>query len=169
MGATDQGADPAGGRWMTIPRTLCFITNGSDVLLMKRGENRRVFPGRYNGIGGHLERNEDPITGARREIIEETGLDVTDLRLRGITNVDAGQAAGIMLFTFTAVAASRDLIDCDEGTLHWVPMAEVNDLPLVEDLPLLLPRLFGENASSEIFFAHMRYDKQDRVILTFAL
>src|SRR4051794_20615725 len=125
MGKTDQGADPASGRWMTIPRTLCFITHGSDVLLMKRSENRRVFPGRYNGIGGHLERDEDPLAGARREIIEETGLDVIDLRLRGITNVDAGQAVGIMLFTFTAIATSREVIDCDEGTLHWVPISSV--------------------------------------------
>src|SRR5260221_2765190 len=131
MGAKDQGADPAGGRWMTMPGTLCFITHGSDVLLMKRGEHTRIFPGRYNGIGGHLERDEDPLTGALREITEETGLSVTDVRLRGITNVDAGQAAGIVLFIFTAVATSRNVIDCDEGTLHWVPLSAVNELPLV--------------------------------------
>lgn len=82
MGSKDQGTDTS--RWKVIPRTLCFITNGADVLLMKRAMHKRAFPGRYNGIGGHIERDEDPFTSARREIREETGLAVDDLRLRGI-------------------------------------------------------------------------------------
>ncbi len=33
MGAKEQGADAIAERWLTIPRTLCFIQNGDDVLL----------------------------------------------------------------------------------------------------------------------------------------
>jgi len=168
VGAQDQGADANSGRWTTIPRTLCFITNGNDVLLMKRAANKRVFPGYYNGIGGHLEREEDPLTGVLREICEETGLTVSDVRLRGITNVDAGQSVGIMLFVFTATANSRDVIACDEGSLHWVPLATIYDLPLVEDLPLVLPRLFGPDATPQPFFAHVKYDAADQIIMSFA-
>jgi 8-oxo-dGTP diphosphatase len=168
MGASDQGADPGSGRWTTIPRSLCFITNGDHILLMKRGEHKRVFPGRYNGIGGHLERDEDPLTGALREIHEETGLTVSNMQLRGITNVDAGQSVGILLFTFTATADTWDVIDCEEGSLHWVALGTVNELPLVEDLPLLLPRLYGPDATRDVFFAHLSYDQQDQVILKFA-
>ena len=170
MGAKDQGAGPNGGRWTTIPRTLCFITNGSDVLLMKRAAHKRIFPGYYNGIGGHLERDEDPLTGALREIREETGLEVSGIRLRGLTNVDAGQSVGIMLFVFTARAESREVADCDEGSLHWVPLAEVNSLPLVEDLPLVLPRLFGPDSveTDPPFFAHVHYDTGDKMIMRFA-
>jgi 8-oxo-dGTP diphosphatase len=136
-------------------------------LLMKRGEHKRIFPGRYNGIGGHIERDEDPLTGALREIKEETGLDVTDIQLRGVTNVDAGQEVGIILFTFTARATSRDLTECEEGTLHWVPLETINTLSLVEDLPLLLPRLFGPDASAILFFAHTSYDEHDQIVMNF--
>ncbi|PJF37889.1 MAG: hypothetical protein CUN55_19790, partial [Phototrophicales bacterium] len=62
MGANEQGANVTSGRWLTIPRTLCFIFNGDDVLLMKRSPHRRVFPNCYNGVGGHIERDEDPYT-----------------------------------------------------------------------------------------------------------
>src|SRR5450631_2755350 len=101
MGIHDQGADQTQGRWLTIPRTLCFITNGEDVLLMKRAAHKRIFPNLYNGIGGHIERDEDPLSSALREIQEETGLTantLNSLKLRGIYNVDAGQSTGIMLF-----------------------------------------------------------------------
>src|SRR6266849_253065 len=115
MGADEQGADRSIGRWMTIPRTLCFITSGDDVLLMKRSDTARVFPGRYNGLGGHIERDEDPYTSALREIREETGLVLTQLTLRGFSHIDAGSDVGIMLFIFTGEADSRQVIECAEG------------------------------------------------------
>jgi 8-oxo-dGTP diphosphatase len=167
MGSNEQGADQTNGRWITIPRTLCFIRHGNDVLLMKRGDHKRIFPGRYNGIGGHIERNEDPFTGALREIHEETQLTVTDVQLRGITNIDAGNESGIMLFVFTAIASSREFTDCSEGTLHWIPLNAIHDLPLVEDVPILLPRLFGETSTDSLFFAHVSYDAQDRMVIKF--
>lgn len=165
MAANDQGADQTSGRWTTIPRTLCFVTNDGDVLLMKRDEHRRIFPGRYNGIGGHLERGEDPLTGALREIREETGLTISDIRLRGISNIDVGQDVGVLLFVFTAVSDSREVGETDEGTLHWVPITQVNNLPLVEDLPVLLPRLFSPQ--TELFFAHVSYDSGDQLLIRF--
>ncbi len=169
MGAQDQGI--VGGRWMVIPRTLGFIRQGDDVLLMKRAAHRRVFPGRYNGIGGHLERDEDPLSGMLREIQEETGLapdQVSRVALRGICHIDAGQEAGIILFVFTAVAASRQVKANEEGSLHWVPLSHVNSLPVADDLPILLPRLFGPKASQVPFFAHTHYDSHDQMIMAFA-
>src|SRR5215510_13542135 len=110
MGANEQGASATSGRWLTIPRTLCFVTNGNDVLLMKRAPTRRIFPNRFNGVGGHIERGEDPLTSAKREILEETGLQVRDVRLRAVYNIDAGEANGIMLFVFTAISDTREVV-----------------------------------------------------------
>lgn len=168
MGSKDQGADATSGRWLTIPRTLCFITHGNDVLLLKRGMHKRVYPGFYNGVGGHIERDEDPLTGAIREMHEETGLDVTDVRCRGIIHVDAGHTNGIMVFVFTAEATSRDFTDSDEGTLEWVPRQRVSELPVAEDLPILLPYIFASNASAPPFFIHSSYDENDQQLLRFA-
>ena len=100
MGAKDQGADATAGRWLVIPRTLCFVTHGDDVLLLKRASHKRVYPGLYNGVGGHLERDEDPLTGAVREIQEETGLELASVRFYGAIHVDAGASNGILVFVF---------------------------------------------------------------------
>ncbi|MCC7206493.1 MAG: NUDIX domain-containing protein [Anaerolineae bacterium] len=170
MGASEQGLDHR--RWKAIPRTLCFIRNGDALLLMKRGPDRRAFPGRYNGVGGHIERGEDPLSAARREIEEETGLradQLYDVRLRGVCHIDAGGPAGILLFVFSAEATTRDVHGDDrEGTLHWIAPAALADLPLVDDVPVYVPRLFGPHADDRVFFAHMGYDDQGRMALHFA-
>jgi 8-oxo-dGTP diphosphatase len=167
MGAYEQGADAITGRWLTISRTLSFVTNGNDLLLMKRDLKRRVFPGLYNGLGGHIERGEDPYTSALREIREESGLIVQNLQLCGVYQIDAKQATGITLFVFTAESLSRTVSECDEGTLHWIPLADVYKLPLVEDLPIVLPRLFQPTITLP-FFAHVHYDEADRLVMHFA-
>ena len=169
MGASEQGADAISGRWLTIPRTLCFVCNGDDVLLMKRSPGRRVFPYHYNGVGGHIERDEDPYQCVLREVKEETGLTVRDVCLRAVYNIDAGQATGIILFVFTALSHSREIVsDSKEGTLHWIPRSKIMELDLVEDLPQLLPRIFERQAGAEPLFVHVSYDKLDRIVMRFA-
>lgn len=168
MGAYEQGASATDGRWLTIPRTLCFVLNGDDVLLMKRGAHRRVFPNRYNGVGGHIERDEDPLTSARREIREETGLSVTDLHLRAVYNIDAGETTGIILFVFTARSQTRQLQPNDEGTLHWIPRGAVMSLDLVEDLPHLLPRILTGGDGAPPLFIHVSYDPNDVIVMRYA-
>jgi len=162
MGAKQQGADATAGRWMTIPRTLTFVQHASDVLLMKRAAHKRVFPNQYNGLGGHIERHEDPLSSARREILEESGLEVSNLSLRAIHHIDAGESSGIMLFVFTAISPTRDFTsDTSEGTLEWVPIERLNEYDLVEDLPLILPRILSMQEQDAPQFAHVSYDDTD--------
>ncbi|GAB4574003.1 MAG: 8-oxo-dGTP diphosphatase [Anaerolineae bacterium] len=168
MGANDQGADATSGRWLAIPRTLCFVLNGDDVLLLKRAANRRVYPNRYNGVGGHIERNEDPLSGVIREIREETGLEVRDPIFCGASHIDAGTGTGIILFIFRAESTSRDFRNSGEGTLEWVPVAEVLTRDLVEDLPHILPRALEMKAGDPPFFVHVSYDQDDQLVLRFA-
>lgn len=167
MGANDQGADATQGRWLTIPRTLCFVTHGSDVLLLKRAATRRVFPNRYNGVGGHIERDEDALSGALREIEEETGLQVVAPVFCGVSHIDAGQETGIILMIFRAEATSRSFKDSDEGTLEWIPQKRVLDYDLVEDLPEILPRVLTMQPGDRPFFVHLSYDEHDVVQLRF--
>jgi 8-oxo-dGTP diphosphatase len=169
LGANEQGANATDNRWLVIPRTLCFVLNGDDVLLMKRAAHRRVFPNQYNGVGGHVERNEDPETCARREIMEETGLTVTGLRLRGVYNIDTADNTGLVLYIYTAHSAQREItVHTDEGTLHWVNRAQAHQLDLVEDLPIIIPRVLSANDTTPPFAAHLSYDDSDELVIRFA-
>lgn len=168
MGASEQGANATQGRWLTIPRTLCFVLNGDDILLMKRAAHKRVFPNRYNGVGGHIERDEDPLTSAYREIKEETGVSAHDLRLRAVYNIDANEDTGIILFVFTALSDIRAVTANNEGTLHWIPRSSLLQYDLVDDLPMILPKILEMNPDSLPLFVHLGYDTNDSLMMRFA-
>ncbi len=169
MGATGQGVDEVADRWLTIPRMVAFVRNGDDILMLRRSDDSRIYPGRFNGVGGHLERDEDPLSGMRREILEETGLQVTQLRLRALYNIDAGGPQGVLLFVFTCHSASRELCPTTpEGALRWVPRHELLSLPLVEDLPQMLQRVLDLAPDAPPLFVHCGYDSDDRLRLRIA-
>jgi len=167
MPRADQGVAASRGRYQVVPRTLCFVTHEDAVLLLKGAPTKRIWPGRYNGLGGHVEPDEDVLAAALREVREEAGVAVADLRLRGVINIWTGEEAGIMLFIFSAVALSCETTASAEGLLEWVPRSRLHELDLVEDLPALLPRLLEPGGDAQPFFAHYSYDEADRLVTRF--
>ncbi len=168
MPRSDQGDQKSAGRYAAVPRTLSFVTNGDDVLLLRGAPAQRIWPNRYNGVGGHVEAGEDIYTGAVREIEEETGLEVSGARLCGIVNIDAGEEMGIILFVFTAQAQERAVRPSSEGTLEWVRRDQITSLDLVEDLPELMARVLAMGHCDPPFFARYYYDERDKLVITFA-
>ena len=168
MAKIDQGVEKSAHRYKVVPRTLCFITHGDEILLLRGAPTKRIWPDKYNGVGGHVEANEDIYTSALREMCEETGLDVEDVQLRGIVNVDTAQETGIIVFVFTARALGRDARPSAEGMLEWVKQDQFMSLDLVEDLPELLPRVLAMQPDDAPFFARYHYDEHDRLVITFA-
>ncbi len=170
MPRTEQGVEVSlkRNRYTAIPRTLCFITRGRDEVLLLRGAPaKRIWANKYNGIGGHVERGEDLLGAMAREIREETGLAVRDIALRGIVNVDAGATVGILVFVFSAEYVSGEPIASAEGTLEWIGRERLAGLPLVEDLPALLPRILDAAPGAPPFFARTHYDASDQLVIEF--
>jgi 8-oxo-dGTP diphosphatase len=75
----------------------------------------------------------------------------------------------VLLFVLTATAETRDVCPSDEGTAEWIPRDEVDRLDLVEDLPTLLPRVLGMEPDDPPFYALYTYDRDDQLVITFAL
>lgn len=131
----------AGVSYTVIPRVLVFLTRGDEVLLLRGALDKKLWAGKYNGLGGHIEPGETPHQAAIREVEEEAGLTPTALALRAVIHVTLNAAPGVLFFVFTGAASPGKLRASTEGAPVWVARADVASLPLVADLPELLPRV----------------------------
>jgi 8-oxo-dGTP diphosphatase len=166
MKVSAQGArDPRRMRYQAVPRVLIFLrsrhpqTGAEEVLLLKGAPTKRLWANHYNGLGGHVEADEDIYAAAVREVWEEAGIDLRDepgrLALRGVINIDTGHdeqgpAPGILMFVFVGDAPTRDVVPSIEGELAWLPLTALRDHPLVDDLYEVIPRALA----GPFFYGH---------------
>ncbi len=88
-------------RYQVVARTIIFIFIDGKVLLQKGSLTKKINPGLWNGLGGHIERGEDVLSAARRELNEEAGISCNNLQLNGTVVIDVNKSEGILLFVFS--------------------------------------------------------------------
>ena len=137
-----------------------FSPDGARVLLVHRNARPHdAHLGKYNGLGGKLEAGEDIVTGVRREVREEAGLECDELHLAGTVSWPGFGAAGEdwfgFLFRVTAFTGTPPPSNA-EGTLHWVALADVAALPMWEGDRHFLPAVL--DATAPPFHGVMPYE-----------
>lgn len=151
-------------RYQVVPRTLILVFKEDKVLLQKGAPTKKIWAGYYNGLGGHVEKGEDALSAARRELMEEAGLECSDLHLCGTVMIDVEEHNGIMLFVMTGNDVTGKSNESDEGSLHWINVNELAKMNVVEDIPEIVERILQNG--SEIFHAHYGYDENGKRITT---
>ena len=115
--------------------TLCYIEKDEKYLMIHRIKKKHdVNKDKWIGIGGKFERGESPEDCILRETKEETGLTLTDYRLRGVLTFvyNDGDEEMEYIFLYTADGFAGELAECNEGTLEWVPKTQIDRLNLWE-------------------------------------
>ena len=147
--------------------TLCYLENDREEYLMLHRVKKKndINHDKWIGVGGGFEHGESPEECALRETFEETGLTLTDYRLRGIVTFDCEGQETLYMYLFTASAWTGELSECSEGDLEWVPKKKVYSLPIWEGDKIFF-RLLEEGRP--FFSLKLSYDAKD-VLLRAAL
>lgn len=165
MPKSDQGIDQK--RYQVVPRTLIFLfDNHERVLLLKGSPQKRLWAGLFNGIGGHIEKGEDILEAAYRELFEETGIDDVTLRLCAQVMIDVSDTLGVAIFVFRGEFTNAIIEPSTEGSLAWVSLDGLDDVPLVEDLPILIPKIAAHHENADILIGKYMYGLSGELIIS---
>lgn len=149
-------------RHSVIPRTLCFVYMGDEVLFIKAGDAKE-WAGTYNPVGGHIEKGESIIDAAEREIQEESGLKVSKTKLKGVVHVSGFFGKDVMMFVTESFSDTKKITESSEGSLVWKKLNEIDNLKLFEDMHPLIKALKSLKPD-EMFYGVSEYDGKDKLL-----
>lgn len=132
-----------------ILTNMCMIYDGTRILVQDK-----VNP-EWSGItfpGGHIEPNESFISSVIREVKEETGLDISNVKLCGIqqwTQQD-GKYRYIVFF-YKTNTFSGELKSSDEGKVFWIEKENLKKYKLADGFERMF-EVFDNDDLSENYF-----------------
>jgi len=138
-----------------ILATLCYIKHNDHTLMVYRNKKPNdMHAGKWNGLGGKFEPGETPEECVRREVWEESGLQIHNPRLHGLLIFPNFRGADWYVFVFTAREFEGELIDSPEGNLEWIPDEKLTALNLWESDRVFFPWI----EKDKFFSAKFVYD-----------
>lgn len=143
----------------------CFVKKDNKYLMLHRNNNKRIMPDVWMAPGGKREFNEGLFEATRREIREETGLEVKNLRIMCTGNgylKDLNQEL-FWHFVEAEYKSGEVLQNPEDGELIWLSLEEIlNKENMLAELREVLPLAFKDNAT--VFSYRAVYDKGNNMI-----
>ena len=123
---------------------LCLIQDGSRILLQNRV--KEDWKG-YTLPGGHVEPGESFVDAVKREMKEETGLDIISPKLAGIKQFPIPEGRYIVLL-FKAEKFTGSVVSSDEGDVEWIELDKLSEINTVNDFQDLM-KVFNDPELNE--------------------
>ncbi len=138
----------------------CFVKKNNQYLMLHRHPSKKIMPDVWMAPGGHQEAGEGLFECARREVREETGLEIKNLHVKAIGTAYIGDLD--TEFHFHLVMADYDHGDLKpnitDGQFKWVTLDEIKKLPnLLAELHEISEYLF--DGTKKVISYKATYDK----------
>lgn len=133
--------------------TLCYIIEDGKVLLQEK--KRGIGAGNINAPGGKFEEGEAPQDCVVREVFEETGLRISDLKNHGILHFFFGQRnmPDWIVHVFSTKSFQGELKESEEGKPKWFDTGEIPYDKMWKDDKYWIPlMLAGKNFQCWFYF-----------------
>jgi 8-oxo-dGTP diphosphatase len=156
---------------LCILRTGADVAQGQDEALLLLRRNKEPNRGLYVPVGGHVDPYESPRAAALREVREETGLALDDVQFRGVLIETSPTAYNWVSFVYSADVERFRPPECREGTLRWVAVDQLHDLPapptdrhIYEHVARGEPFVFDTYFDAELSMTRMVEELSGRVV-----
>ncbi len=125
-----------------------FLRDSEKILLLKRSEKVKSMKNLWAGISGIIEDNEKPIKRAKIEILEEVGIEESDITLMQEGNkilIESPQYVNHQweVYPFLFSCSNKEIkLNWENSDSRWISVNELNNFTTVPSLDRVLARLF---------------------------
>lgn len=142
-----------------LPSTLCYLVVSDRLLMLRR--KKEPFSGHWTAPGGKIRPGESPLDAIRREMKEETGLEIIEPRLKAVCSETGDTHYNWLLFIFRAHRYTGELVESDEGELRWLSLDDLEHQRL-PDVDRRILRFVLDDAPEPYYF-RVVYDEEHNV------
>lgn len=143
---------------VTITNMCLIYDDQGNILVQQR--KKSTWPG-LTFPGGHVEINESFVESTIREVKEETGLNVSNLKLCGLTQWTPFLGARYIVICYKTNTFSGNLKDSDEGHVFWIKKDELFNYELSTDLKEMFLVMDSDTLSE---FYSLRKDDDNEIL-----
>ncbi len=147
-----------------------FIRKHDKYLVLRRSPLKKYAPGVIHPVGGKVDVGENPYTTAEREVEEEAGVKVKNMRLEAVIQEMKpvkGESYNWLIFHFSADYDSGEVITTEEGELVWLTADEIRAERLFPSVKLIIDHIFDQEKGT--VFTTLEYDEEKQNILKHTL
>lgn len=139
--------------------TLCIIRDGERVLLGLK--KVRLGAGKWNGFGGKVEDGEDIKAAATREVLEESGVTVSNLKKVGICEFFSPVRPFVVeMHIFSSSDFSGTPTESDEMKPEWFDIEQLPKSDMWQSDLFWWPYFLDDKP----FVGHFVFDEADKVV-----
>ena len=136
--------------------TVCYIrrSDGKTLFLERNKKKNDINHAKFIGIGGKIEEGESPDECVKREVYEETGLSLKNIKFCGLVKYYLNEDYFENMYVYYSDDYTGELRECDEGSLHWLSFEDFIERPHWEgDVFFLQKAIDGQEfPNMELFY-----------------
>ena len=142
----------------------CYLIKDNEVVVTKYKKGNKK-EGYYDIPGGKIEEGESPKQTAIREMKEETGIEIQNLKYKGIMTIEYPDRMFI-LDTFISKEYEGEPQEFEENTSEWIDIDELLKKEKILSNIILLDKFLikGLIDDNRNFNLHIKVDEQENIL-----